>query len=72
MNPTPSPNPFQPKPAHETDTQSAHPTTTQAHGSSAEAGGTQGQGEQATRAGYTDSGERMVDAEPYEANWSDD
>ena len=65
-NPTPSPNPFAAKPSHETDTSTAHPTNVQSHSASAETSQKDGDGPEDSH--HTD---RLVDAEPYQANWVD-
>ena len=64
---TPQPNPFQSKPAHETNTQTSVPTTVQSHSS--------GQGDISSPSGAAaadiDPYERLPDSEPYQANWVD-
>ena len=66
-NPTPSPNPWAAKKGGETDTRTAHPTNVQAHSSSAETS----RGAVASDTASSPTDERLVDAEPLQANWVD-
>ena len=68
---TPQPNPFQSKPAHETNTQTAVPTTVQSHSSGS--GDTANSSHPSGAASHqeVDKYERLPDSEPYPANWVD-
>ena len=69
--PTDKPNPYQPKPASESNTTTAAPTTVQSHSSGAGETAKHSHPSGATPTPDIDPYERLPDSEPYQANWVD-